>query len=128
MKQILFAVLMQAALLAEETPTPKPEPTPPVPQLSEEARKSEVEKNLAKMERERATRPPVDTRPAQVKHEEPRVRMDRLKEESQAAGDTEAQRVQRYRLAREQAEAEIAAEKEKEAQQKAKPVIASPQK
>jgi len=127
MKQILFSMLMQAVMLgAEETPTPpKPEP---VPQLSEEAKKAEVEKNLAKMERERATRPPADTRPAQVKNEDPRVRMDRLKEESQAAGDTEAQRVQRYRLAREQAEAEQAAEKEKEAQQKAKPVIASPQK
>lgn len=126
MKQILFAVLMQAFTFAEESPTPpKPEP---VPQLSEEAKKSEVEKNLAKMERERATRPPADTRPAQVKHEDPRVRMDRLKDESQAAGDTEAQRVQRYKQAREQAEAEVAAQKEKEEQQKAKPVIASPQK
>lgn len=127
MKEILFAVLMPLFTVgAEETPTPpKPEP---VPQLSEEAKKSDTEKALAKMERERATRPPADTTPAQVKTEDPRVRMDRLKEASQAAGDTEAQRAQRYRIAREQAEAEEAAQKEKEAQQKAKPVIANQQK
>lgn len=127
MKQILVAGLMAMFTLgAEESPTPpKPEP---VPQLNEEAKKVETDKALAKMERERATRPPVDTTPAQVKHEDPRVRMDRLKEVSQAAGDTEAQRVQRYKLAREQAEAEEAAQKDKEAQQKAQPVIASPQK
>ena len=52
--------------------------------------------------------------PAQVKTEDPRVRMDRLKEASQAAGDTEAQRAQRYRIAREQAEVEEAARKDME--------------
>jgi len=126
MKTILLAALTPVFLFAGEAESnPKPEP---FPNAQVEAKKAETEKVVKKMEQERATRPPVDTAPAQVKNDDPRARMDRLKEESQQAGGTEGERLERYRRARELAEAEEKARKEKEAQQKAKPAIVESQK
>ncbi len=126
MRTILLAALTPLFLFAGEAETnPKPEP---IPNAQVEAKKAETDKGVKKMEQERATRPPAETAPAQVKNEDPRVRMDRLKEESQQAGGTEGERIERYRRARELAEAEEKARKEKEAQQKAKPAVVDPQK